>query len=405
MDSPVKNGSLEGVVVIDLTMMLAGPYCTMVLGDQGATIIKVEPIENGDMTRQLNISKTSMPFGGYHQSINRNKLSIAIDLKTSEGAEMIRRLAKDADVIVENYRVGVMDRLGLSYESLHKINPKLIYAAVRGFGDPRTGQSPYAQWPSFDVVAQAMGGITGITGLNRDTPIKIGPGVGDIVPALFSAVGILSALHHAQKTGEGQFVDVAMYDGVLALCERIVHQYSVSGVIAEPEGNSHPLLCPFGIFPAKDGWISIACPKDHFWINLLNCMERKDLIDHPDYSTNLARIQNSKKTIELVSDWTKTLTKKELTARLGGLLPFGPVNRVDEIFSDPHTKIRDMLPTVEQPGFGNIQITGTPIRMTKTQGGVSRRAAFLGEDTDKILLYAGYSSNEIAFFKKNNIIK
>ena len=134
-------------------------------------------------------------------------------------------------------------------------------------------------------------------------------------------------------------------------------------------------------------------------------MERKDLIDHPDYSTNLARIQNSKKTIELVSDWTKNLTKKELTARLGGLLPFGPVNRVDEIFSDPHTKIRDMLPTVEQPGFGNIQITGTPIRMTKTQGGVSRRAAFLGEDTDEILLYAGYSSNEIAFFKKNNIIK
>jgi crotonobetainyl-CoA:carnitine CoA-transferase CaiB-like acyl-CoA transferase len=405
MDSPVKNGSLEGVIVIDLTMMLAGPYCTMVLGDQGATIIKVEPIENGDMTRQLNISKTSMPFGGYHQSINRNKLSIAIDLKTSEGAEMIRRLAKDADEIVENYRVGVMDRLGLSYESLHKINPKLIYAAVRGFGDPRTGQSPYAQWPSFDVVAQAMGGITGITGINRDTPIKIGPGVGDIVPALFSAVGILSALHHAQKTGEGQFVVVAMYDGVLALCERIVHQYSVSGVIAEPEGNSHPLLCPFGIFPAKDGWISIACPKDHFWIDLLNCMERKDLIDHPDYSTNLARIQNSKKTIELVSDWTKNLTKKELTARLGGLLPFGPVNRVDEIFSDPHTKIRDMLPTVEQPDFGNIQITGTPIRMTKTQGGVSRRAAFLGEDTDEILLYAGYSSNEIAFFKKNNIIK
>ena len=137
----------------------------------------------------------------------------------------MRRLAKNADVIIENYRVGVMDRLGLSYESLNEINPKLIYAAVRGFGDPRTGQSPYAEWPSFDVVAQAMGGITSITGLDSDTPIKIGPGVGDIVPALFAAVAILSALHHTQKTGEGQFVDVAMYDGVLALCERIVHQY------------------------------------------------------------------------------------------------------------------------------------------------------------------------------------
>ena len=272
--SPVPNGALKGLKVIDLTMMLAGPFATMLLGDQGATIIKVEPVKGGDMTRALSVGQKDMPFGGYFQSINRNKLSLALDLKTEEGKNVLRRLVRDADVLVENYRVGVMDRLGLSYESLAKINPKLVYATVRGFGDPRTGKSPYADWPAFDVIAQAMGGIMGITGPDANTPLKIGPGVGDIVPAMLMTIGILSAVRHAEKTGEGQFVDVGMYDAILALCERIVYQHSYDGTVPGPEGNSHPLLCPFGLFPASDGWVSIACPRDHFWKILAENMGR-----------------------------------------------------------------------------------------------------------------------------------
>lgn len=403
--SPVENGALKGLKVIDLTMMLAGPFCTMLLGDQGATIIKVEPTRGGDTTRGVHPGKDEMPFGGYFQSINRNKLSIGLDLKTEEGKQVLRRLVKEADVLVENYRVGVMDRLGLSYEELSKINPRLVYAAIRGFGDPRTGKSPYADWPAFDVIAQAMGGIMGITGPDPNIPLKIGPGVGDIVPAMLTTIGILSAVRHAEKTGQGQFVDVAMYDGILALCERIVYQHSYDGVVPGPEGNAHPLLCPFGLFPAKDGWVSIACPKDHFWIILTEAMGRPELGEDERYALNIARVQRNAEVVAMVGDWTSTLTKKELIDKLGGKIPFGPVNNVADIFDDPHTKVREMLPEVEQPGLGPVQIAGTPIRMTKTQGGVARRGALLGEDTEAILESLGYSAAEIAEMREKRAIR
>ena len=403
--SPVPNGALKGLKVIDLTMMLAGPFATMLLGDQGATIIKIEPVKGGDMTRALGKGQKDMPFGGYFQSINRNKLSIALDLKTGDGKEVLRRLVRDADVLVENYRVGVMDRLGLSYESLAKINPKLVYATVRGFGDPRTGKSPYAEWPAFDVIAQAMGGIMGITGPDANTPLKIGPGVGDIVPAMLMTIGILSAVRHAESTGEGQFVDVGMYDAVLALCERIVYQHSYDGTVPGPEGNSHPLLCPFGLFPAKDGWVSIACPRDHFWKILAENMGRAELGEDDRYALNAERVERNAEVVELVSGWTKTLTKKQLAECLGGKIPFGPVNNVADIFNDPHTAVREMLPQVEQPGRAPVRIAGTPIRMTKTPGGVARRGAFLGEDTDAILQDAGYTAEQISALRNSGAVR
>ena len=204
------RGALAGLRVVDLTQMLAGPFCTMLLADQGAEVIKVEP-PGGDMTRRAApyfADDEARHFGGYYQSINRNKKSISIDLKTADGKAIVRRLVKEADVLVENFRAGTMERLGLSYESLAELNPRLVYATVRGFGDPRTGASPYADWPAFDVVAQAMGGIMGITGPDREHPLKVGPGVGDIVPAMLLAVGVLAAVRHAERTGEGQFVDV-----------------------------------------------------------------------------------------------------------------------------------------------------------------------------------------------------
>ncbi|HBC53283.1 MAG TPA: CoA transferase, partial [Alphaproteobacteria bacterium] len=168
-----------------------------------------------------------------------------------------------------------------------------------------------ADWPAFDVIAQAMGGIMGITGPDPNTPLKIGPGVGDIVPAMLTTIGILSAVRHAEKTGQGQFVDVAMYDGILALCERIVYQHSYDGVVPGPEGNAHPLLCPFGLFPAKDGWVSIACPKDHFWIILTEAMGRPELGEDERYALNIARVQRNAEVVAMVGDWTSTLTKKE----------------------------------------------------------------------------------------------
>jgi crotonobetainyl-CoA:carnitine CoA-transferase CaiB-like acyl-CoA transferase len=405
---PGARGALDGLRVIDLTMMLAGPFCTMLLADQGADVIKVEPVR-GDGTRGMGPFPSGAaeraPYGGYFQSINRGKRSIALDLKADAGKEVLRRLVRDADVLVENYRVGVMDKLGLGYESLQAINPRLVYAAIRGFGDPRTGVSPYQDWPAYDVIAQAMGGMMGITG-PKGQPTKIGPGVGDTLPAALTAFGILAAVHRANRTGEGQFVDVAMYDAVLAFCERIVYQHSYIGDIPGPEGSGHPLLCPFGLFPAVDGWVAIACPSDQFWSFLARAMGREDMATDARYSTNNARVAHGDEVIAVTADWTGGRTKLELTEILGGHIPFGPVNNVADIYADPHARAREMLVDVEHPGVDRpVTIAGTPIKMTATPGGVKGRSPLLGEHTDAILAAAGMAPSEIARLRQDGVVR
>ena len=224
-DAPAATGPLNGLKVLDFTQALAGPFCTQNLSDLGAEVVKVEALDGGDLSRGSGPFHEADPehrYSGYFQSINRGKKSLSVDLKTPAGVELVQRLVPQFDVVVENFRVGVMDRLGLSYETLAALNPKLVYAAIRGFGDPRTGDSPYVEWPAYDVVAQAMGGMMGITGLAGGQPIKIGPGVGDTVPALYLALGIVSAVLHARATGEGQFLDVAMADACLLYTSRCV---------------------------------------------------------------------------------------------------------------------------------------------------------------------------------------
>lgn len=405
--SDAPAGALAGLRVLDLTQMLAGPYCTMMLADQGADVVKIEPI-GGDPTRTFgpfDPSDNRRHFGGYFQSTNRNKKSIAIDLKAEEGKAIFRRLARDTDVVAENFRAGVMDRLGLSYESLAQANPRLVYGALRGFGDPRTGESPYVDWPAFDVVAQAMGGPMGITGPDADTPMKIGPGIGDIVPAMQTAFAIVAAVWHAARTGEGQFVDVAMYDGNVALAERIIYQHAYDGTVPGPEGNHHPLLCPFGIFKAKDGWVTVACPRDSFWAVLVEIMESPDLATDPRFATNDARLENADRTNRLVEDWTSRHTKEELKGILGGRVPFGPVHTVADIYADPHLAARDMLKRVEHPGVDRpVTIANTPIRMTRTNFGIRERAPIVGEHTDARLQAAGFTTDYIADARARGIV-
>ncbi|CAB3790957.1 Acetyl-CoA:oxalate CoA-transferase [Paraburkholderia caffeinitolerans] len=392
------TGALAGLRVIDLTQMLAGPFCTQILADHGAEVIKVEPM-SGDGTRingPFREDDSLREFGGYFQSVNRNKRSIAVDLKTTHGLEVVRRLIDGADIVVENFRTGVMERLGLSYERLRETNPRLVYGAVRGFGDPRSGASPYAEWPAYDVVSQAMGGMMGITGPDHDTPTKIGPGVGDTVPALMLCVGILAAVHRVRETGEGQFVDVAMTDCVLAMCERIVYQTSYTGIVPAPEGNRHPLLCPFGLFRARDGWVSIACAHDGFWEKLALAIGRPELVVDEAFATNAARVQNASRVVEAIEAFTRVRTKEELARCIGGSVPFGPVYTSAEIFDDPHYGVREMLVEVEQPGSAMpVKIAGVPIKLSGTPGAVRHRAPLLGEHTDGIMRAAGYGPQDI----------
>jgi crotonobetainyl-CoA:carnitine CoA-transferase CaiB-like acyl-CoA transferase len=394
-------GALHDVRVIDMTRMLSGPFCTMLLADQGAEVIKVESFD-GDTTRGHGPYRDDDPrqeFGGYFQSVNRNKKSIVLDLKNAQSRDILRRLVHTADVLVENYRSGVMERLGLGYEQLREINPRLVYGAIRGFGDPRSGKSPYDDWPAYDVVAQAMGGLMGITGMGPNEHVKIGPGIGDILPGTMASFGILCALHRARATGEGQFVDVAMYDAILALCERIVYQYSFSGKVPQPEGNGHPFFSPFGLYPASDGWITIACPNDGFWEKLARIMGRDDLVEDPRTKLKVSRAKHSTFVNGLVAEWTKSRSKAELARLLGGQVPFGPVQTVADIFADPHVRARGMLAEVPHPGSNRPSIVaGTPIRLSETPGGVRERAPYFGEHTRAVLSQLGYSDDEIRKF-------
>ena len=399
MSGPKTRGPLAGLRVLDFTQALAGPFCTQQLSDLGAEVVKVEGLDGGDLIRSSGPFHEADPgrrYGGYFESINRGKRSIAIDLKTPEGVAIIKRLVPDFDVVTENFRVGVMDRLGLSYETLAALNPRLVYAAVRGFGDPRTGASPYMNWPAFDVVAQAMGGMMGITGLAGGQPIKIGPGVGDTVPALYAALGIVSAVLHARETGEGQFLDVAMTDAVLGVCERIVYQRSFAHQKPGPEGNHHPFLLPFGIYPARDGFVAIACPGDAFFSALCHALGADDLLKEEAFATPRSRLANRALVIERLSALTGRLTKAELRERLGGVVPFGPVMTIDEIAADPHFAARDMLTEIEIPGFpAPMQIAGQPIKFAGTPTRIDRRGPDLGADTLAVLTEHGATSDDI----------
>lgn len=403
-----RGGALTGVRVVDLTQMLSGPYATMLLADLGAEVIKVEPL-TGDVTRlqgpHLTQQDGQASYGGYFHSVNRNKRSLALDLKSEEGKQVLLRLVRSADVLVENFRVGVMERLGLSYEVLREENPRLVYAAIRGFGDPRTGKSPYSDWPAFDVVAQAMGGFMGITGPGPGQPMKAGPGVGDLFPAALSAVGLLAALVRARDTGEGQFVDVAMYDGVMSLCERAVYLHSYTGDVSEPQGNSHPLLCPFDVFATADGHVAIAAPRDHHWALLVGVMGQPELAADGRYATNRERVRNGAEVRRLVGEWTGAHTNAEVLASLAGKVPMGPVNTAADLAADPHVAARDMLIEVEHPGAGRtVQLAGSAIKMTGPAGPEHRRAPLLSEHTDDVLGEVGLSGDEIARLRAAGVV-
>lgn len=407
MTTAAAAGALSGLRVLDMTLMLAGPYASMLLGDHGAEVIKVEPLE-GDYVRTVGPYRPDdqlRAYGGYFQSINRNKLSIALNLKEPDGREILMELVKRSDVLIENYRAGVMDRLGLSYETLREIRPQLVYAAVRGFGDPRTASSPYVNWPAYDPIAQAMGGIMGITGSSDGEPAKVGPGVGDMVPAMMCAFGVLAAVYRAKQTGRGQFLDVSMVDAVLALSERIIYQHSYEGKVPKPEGQRHPFLTPFGIVPCKDGHITLACHTDAFWSRLCELMDRPAMANDPRLKTEAARRENADLVYGVISEFTLKRTKRELLEQLGGQVPFSPVYNIADIASDPHFAAREMLVELEHPGAsGRMAVAGVPIKMTETPGGVRRRAPLLSEHAGEILASLGIDGQRLQSLRERRVV-
>lgn len=291
-----------------------------------------------------------------------------------------------------------MERLGLDNDTLRALNPRLVHVSIRGFGDKTGGDSPYRDWPAYDPVAQAMGGIMGITGpVPGGTPTKIGPGIGDIAPAMFAAFGALAATFRAHRTGRGEHVDISMVDSVLALCERIVFQYSATGHTPGPEGNGHPLLCPFGLFEASDGYVTLAIPSDGFWRVFAELIGRPELAEDNRFATNTARLENATSTIEIVSGWLRTRTRAEVTAAIGGKVPFAPVMTAADIFSDPHFSARNMLVETVVPGAGrDLHIANTPVRINNLTCGIRARAPMTGEHTAEVLQEFGLDAESLA---------
>ncbi len=391
------SGALKGLRILDLTHALAGPFCSQVLADHGADVIKVEPLE-GDFFRRMGPFREDdqvRSYGGLFQACNRNKRSIAINLKHPEGLAVLRRLVQSADALVENYRAGVLNKLGLGYEALREIRPSLVYTSVRGFGDVVGGASPYMDWPAFDIVAQAMGGWMGITGEDAQHPVKVGGGAGDTVSGLFAAFGTMAALWHARATGQGQYVDVAMTDSILALSELVVSQFSYRGVSPMPVGNGIPGLAPFGTIAVKDGVIAIAAPHGPQFKLLCELIGMPELVDDPRFVDEAHRWENNQALIALIERFTRQHTKQELKALLGGKIPFSPIYTAGEIFEDPHFAARDMLPRVEQPGSAEpVAVPGVPVKLSATPGQVRHRAPMLGEHTREILQSLGMDATE-----------
>jgi crotonobetainyl-CoA:carnitine CoA-transferase CaiB-like acyl-CoA transferase len=288
-----------------------------------------------------------------------------------------------------------MDRLGLSYETLAERNPRLVYGAIRGFGDPRTGGSPYVDRPAYDIVAQAMGGLVGVTGTAEAGGLRCGPSVGDIMPGTLAAVAIVSAVLNARQTGRGQFLDVAMYDAVLSLCEHYVYLYSYGGNNPGPLGNAHPFLCPFDVFDARDGQIAIAAPTDKHWRRLCEIIGRPELGRDPRFAKNEGRKQHAGEIRSIVGEWTAARSRQEIVEVLAGLVAAGPVNTMEDIFADPHVAARDMLPEIEQVGARPVKLAGSPIKFAGTPANAHRRAPILGEHNEEILAEIGMSTSEL----------
>ena len=362
----MNSGILKGMRVLDLSRMLSGPYATMLLADHGAEVIKVESLE-GDSSRRsgpFERSDKKNSWSGYFISLNRNKKSVCLNLKHEDDIFFFKELVKHSDVLVENFRPGVMRRLGLSFENLLQINPKLVYASISGFGSEIFGESPYKNWPSYDVVAQAMGGLISLTGYDEKTPVKVGPGIADIFSGSLLSFGIMASILKSREIGKGQLVEVAMYDAIVSMCERAIYQYDFTKIIPNPEGNGHPLLAPFGIYKAKDGFVAIGIVEDPYWDILKKIINLNEVLDDLKFGTISLRAKNRSELNTLVNNWTSNFKKKELIKLLGGKIPFGPVNNAKEIFEDTHVSNRGMLLKIKKPlnNGETWKIAGNPIK-------------------------------------------
>ena len=401
MTTNSSAGPLSGMVILDLTQILAGPMCTMVLADMGADVIKVEKPNGGDDNRRMGPPFVKDWSAGF-LAANRNKRSLVIDLRQEAGRAVFMRLVDGADAVIENFRPGVMDRLGLGYGELAGINPRLVYCSISGFG----GTGPYANRGGFDLVAQGVSGLMSITGHPGMPPAKVGVPITDLTAGLFAANGVQAAYIHALKTGQGQQVDTSLMEAGIAYTVWESSVYFANGEIPGPLGSAHRVSAPYQALRTKDGYLNIGAATQPTWEQLCRAIGQEELIEDPRFripgdrkarESELAALLEETFLKETTDHWLEKLEQAGVVA--------GPIYNMEQVYQDPQVLAREMLVDIEDPDIGTIRNIGLPVKLSVTPGKIRRRAPFLGEHTTEVLLEHGFSDDEVAELLAAEVVK
>ncbi len=394
------QGALSGLRVLDLTRVLAGPFCTMMMADMGAEVIKIEEPKRGDDSRAFAPFKNGE--SSYYMNLNRNKKGCTLNLK-GKGKDIFLELVKKADVVVENYRPGTMEKLGLGYEDLKKINPRIVYGAVSGFGH----YGPFKERPGYDIIGQAMGGLMSTTGWPGGEPTRSGTAMSDVLAGLSVAIGILAALRSRDVTGVGQKVDVALVDSVVASLEIITQIYLTEEKIPQRIGNRYESVYPYDSFATKDGSMVIGAGNDKLFALCCQVMGKPDLIQEERFSSNPNRVRNHAQLKPIVEEWSRTLTAEEAVEKLLAVgCPAAPINTIDKLVSCPHIAgAREMFVEVDHPKAGKLKITGSHIKLSDTKTSIRTPAPLLGQHTEEVYsAVLGFTPEQIAAYKAEGVM-
>ena len=397
MSQASPSTALDDVTVLDLTRVRAGPTCVRQFADWGAKVIKIEMPEEGGAATQTDFSaRHEADF----QNLHRNKRSMTLNLKDADGAAILRRMVERADIIVENYRPDVKTRLGIGYEALSQVNPRLIYASISGFGQ----DGPYSDRPGVDQIAQGMSGLMSVTGEPGRGPMRVGTALADLSAGVFAAMGILVALHERGRSGRGQWVQTSLLQAQIFMLDFQAARYLVSGEVAGQAGNNHPTGAPTGVFQTKDGYVNVA-PTPVMWRRFCKAIDREDLIEHPSYATPKDRRNHRDELNKLIGQITATMTSDAVVERLNRAgIPCGPIYTIDQTFADPQVRHLGLAQDVDSSALGSIKLVGQPVTLSRTPSRLVSSAPEYGEHTDEILTEFGYSSDDIARFRQAGTI-
>ncbi|HLC02984.1 MAG TPA: CoA transferase [Anaerolineales bacterium] len=393
---------LDGVRVIDLTRILAGPYCTMLLGDLGADVIKIEIPGRGDDTRQWGPPFAEGGESAYYLAANRNKRSLTLNLKSVRGPQVLKELIRQGDVVVENFRAGTMEEWGLDYDALQELRPGLIYCTITGYGY----DGPYRDRPGYDLIVQALGGLMSVTGPIEGEPTRAGVAIADLASGMFACSAVLAALFARERTGDGQRIDISLLDSQVALMSYVASNFLVSGEKPKRYGNAHPNIVPYEAFKARDGYLAFAAGNDRQWETFCNAVGRPEWVDDERFSTNPARNRNRTLLIGLLNELFQEREVAEWIALCDEIgLPAGPINDMQAVFNDPQVRARGLVQEVSHPTAGSVPVLASPLNVPTSPAGVRLPPPLLGQHTEEVLAdVLGYDAEAVAALRQEGVV-